>query len=74
MTTFDQELSGHYVAAGGDRPSHHARRCCLSLVRPRRQRLYERARRRAQGHLEHLANDITQRSTVTPPTSTGQTP
>ena len=31
MTTFDQELVGHYVAAGGDRPDLDARRVARAV-------------------------------------------
>jgi hypothetical protein len=31
MTTFDQELTGRYVAAGGDRPDLDARRVARAL-------------------------------------------
>jgi hypothetical protein len=31
MTTFDQELTGRYVAVGGDRPDHDARRVARAV-------------------------------------------
>lgn len=31
MTTFDQELTGRYVAAGGDRPDLDARRLARAV-------------------------------------------
>lgn len=46
MTTFDQELTGRYVAAGGDRPDPNARRIARAvLVRDTVRALYNADKR-----------------------------
>ena len=90
MTTFDQELTGRYVAAGGDRPDLDARRVARAVfVRDTIRRLYNADKKcdiesadkgslaelvdAAEGPLEHIANDVSQRSVMAPPTTRGET-
>ena len=84
MTTFDQELTGRYVAAGGDRPDLAARRVARAvIVRDTIRTLYTADKRfgidpadigtlaelvdAAEEHLEHIANDVSERSVMAPP-------
>lgn len=90
MTTFDQELTGRYVAAGGDRPDLDARRVARAVFeRDTIRTLYNADKKfgidladngslaelvdAAEAHLEHIANDVSQRSVMTPPTTRGDT-
>ena len=90
MTTFDQELTGRYVAAGGDRPDLNA--SCVAravFVRDSIRTLYNADKKfgidpantgslaelvdAAEEHLEHIANDVNQRSVMASPTTGGDT-
>jgi hypothetical protein len=89
MTTFDQELTDRYVAAGGDRPDLDARRVARAAfvhytIRTRyndkkygsdpadNDSLAELVDA-AEEHLEHIANDVSQRSVMASPTTGGDT-
>ncbi|QSR30174.1 hypothetical protein CFI00_06520 [Nocardioides sp. S5] len=91
MTTFDQELTGRYVAAGGDRPDLDARRLARAVfVRDTIRTLYNADKKfgidpadngslaelvdAAEEHLEHIADDVGQRSVMASPTTGGDTP
>ena len=90
MTTFNQELTGRYVAAGGDRPDRDARRVARAVfVRDTIRALYDADKQfgidpadngslaelvdAAEGQLERIANDVSQRSVMAPPTTGGDT-
>jgi hypothetical protein len=90
MTTFDQELAGRYVAAGGDRPDLDARRVArAAFVRDTIRTLHNADKKfgidpadngslpelvdAAEEHLEHIANDVSQRSVMASPTTGGDT-
>ena len=89
MTTFDQELTGRYVAAGGDRPDLDARRVARAVfVRDTIRTLYNADKQfgidpadngslaelvDAEEHLEHIATDVSQRSVMAPPNTGGDT-
>jgi hypothetical protein len=90
MTTFDQELTGRYVAAGGDRLDLDARRVARAVfVGDTIRTLYNADKKfgidpagngslaelvdAAEEHLEHIANDVSQRSVMASPTTGGDT-
>lgn len=89
MTTFDQGLTGRYVAAGGDRPDLDARQVTRAVFVRDTIRTRYRADKRfgidpadngslaklvdaAEEHLEHIANDVSQRSVMAPPHTGGE--
>ena len=91
MTTFDQELTGRFVAAAGEPSDLDARRVARALfVRDTMRTLYNADKKvgidptdlgslaelvdAAEEHLEHIANDVSQRSVMAPPTTGGDTP
>ena len=90
MTTFDQELAGRYVAAGGERPDLDARRVARAAFVGVTIRTLHNADKNfcidsahngslaelvdaAELHLEHIANDVSQRSVMAWPTTGGDT-
>ena len=89
MTTFDQELTGRYVAAG-DRPDLDATRLARAVfVRDTIRTLYNADKKfgidpadngslaelvdAAEEHLENIANDVSHRSVEASPTPGGDT-
>ncbi len=87
MTTFDQELTGRYVAAGA-RTDLDARRVARAVfVRDTIRILYNADKRfgidpadngslaelvdAAEEHLEHIATDVSHRSVMAPPNTGG---
>ena len=90
MITFNPELTGRYVAAGGDRPDLDARRVTRAVFVRETIRALSHADKRfgidladngslaelvdaAEEHLEHIANDVSQRSVMAPPNTGGDT-
>jgi hypothetical protein len=89
MTTFDQELTGRYVAAGAERPSLDDRRVARAVfVRDAVRTIYNADKKfgidpadngslaelvDAAEHLKHIANDVSQRSVMAPPNTGGDT-
>ena len=90
MTTFDHELTGRYVAAGGGRPDLDARRVARTAFARDTIRTLHNADKKfgidpadngslaelvdaAEEHLEHIANDVSQRSVMASPTTGGDT-
>lgn len=88
MTTFDRELTGRFVAAGGDRPDLDVCRVARAVfVRDTIRALYNADKKfgidladngslaelvdAADEHLEHIANDVSQRSVMASPTTGG---
>jgi hypothetical protein len=87
MTTFDQELTGRYVAAGAERPSRDDRRVARAVFVRDAIRTYNADKKfgidladngslaelvdAAEEHLKHIAHHVTQRSVMAPPNTGG---